>query len=72
MPDSTKLKIRDRTRISRVPPQNLFQHERELAERIETTGWTADSIERIIALLGTHPTSTNMDVFGCDRESSLC
>lgn len=38
----------DRIRILRVPENDLQQRERELAEKVEMAGWTADSIERII------------------------
>ena len=48
MPNPKTLKIGDRIRILRVPENDLLQRERELAERTEMAGWTADSIERII------------------------
>ena len=48
MPDPTTLKIGDRIRILRVPQNRFRQRDRELAEKIEMPGWTADSIERII------------------------
>lgn len=48
MPDPKTLKIGDRIRILRVPAKDLQQRERELAEKTEMAGWTADSIERII------------------------
>lgn len=48
MPDPKTLKIGDRIRLLRVPDSDLQQRERELAEKTEMAGWTADSIERII------------------------
>jgi hypothetical protein len=48
MPNPKTLKIGDRIRILRVPENDLQQRERELAEKVEMAGWTADSIERII------------------------
>ena len=48
MPDPKTLRIGDRIRILRVPQNDLQQRERELAEKTEIAGWTADSIERII------------------------
>ena len=49
MPDRTQLKIGDRIRLLRVPQGDLDQRERELREGAEGAGWTADTIERIIA-----------------------
>jgi hypothetical protein len=49
MPDRTKLKIGDRIRLLRVPEGDAEQRERELREGSEDGGWTADTIERIIA-----------------------
>ena len=49
MPDRTKLKIGDRIRLVRVPQGDVGQRERELREGAEDAGWTADTIERIIA-----------------------
>ena len=49
MPDRTKLKIGDRIRLLRVPALDLEQRERELREGREDAGWTADTIERILA-----------------------
>jgi hypothetical protein len=49
MPDRTKLKIGDRIRLLRVPRGDVEQRERELREGAEDAGWTADTIERIIA-----------------------
>ncbi len=48
MPDPKLLKVGDRVRIIRVPYTDLQQRDREIAERLEMAGWTADSIERII------------------------
>jgi len=49
MPDRAQLKIGDRIRLLRVPQGDLEQRERELREGAEDAGWTADTIERIIA-----------------------
>ena len=49
MPDRTRLKIGDRIRLLRVPQGDLDQRERELRNGAEGAGWTADTIERIIA-----------------------
>lgn len=49
MPDRTQLKIGDGIRLLRVPQLDLEQRERELREGIEDAGWTANTIERIIA-----------------------
>jgi hypothetical protein len=49
MPDRTLLKIGDRIRLLRVPAGDLEQRERELREGGELAGWTADTIERILA-----------------------
>jgi len=49
MPDPTKLQVGDRIRLLRVPEQDLEQRERELGDDAEMPGYTADTIERIIA-----------------------
>jgi hypothetical protein len=49
MPDRTRMKVGDRIRLLRVPPGDLEQRERELREGREYAGWTADTLERIIA-----------------------
>ena len=49
MPDRTRLKVGDRIRLLGVPKGDLEQRERELKEGREDAGWTADTIERIIA-----------------------
>ena len=49
MPDGTNLKIGDRIRLLRVPAPDLAQRQRELRKRADDAGWTADTIERIIA-----------------------
>jgi hypothetical protein len=49
MPDRTRLKIGDRILLLRVPQLDLEQRERELREGAEDAGWTANTIERIIA-----------------------
>ena len=49
MPDHTQLKIGDRIRLLRVPQGDLEQRERELRNGAQDAGYTADTIERIIA-----------------------
>lgn len=49
MPDHTRLQIGDRIRLLRVPAADLAQRERERREGVEDAGWTADTIERILA-----------------------
>ncbi len=50
MPDPTTLKVGDRIRLLAVPEGDLKQREREIAEgELDDPGWTADTIERIIA-----------------------
>ena len=49
MADRTKLRIGDRIRLLAVPACDLEQREREIATNAEMAGWTADTIERIIA-----------------------
>lgn len=49
MPDHTKLRVGDRIHLLTVPECDRAQRERELATGAEMAGWTADTIERIIA-----------------------
>lgn len=49
MPDHTELRVGDRIRLLTVPACDLAQREREIATNDEMAGWTADTIERIIA-----------------------
>jgi hypothetical protein len=49
MPNHKELKVGDRIRLLCVPEADLRQRERELREGVEMPGWTADTIERIIA-----------------------
>jgi hypothetical protein len=49
LPNPNTLRVGDRIRILRVPEGDLRQRENELASGSEMAGWTADSIERIIA-----------------------
>lgn len=49
MPDWRSLRVGDRVRLLRVPGADLAQRERELRDGAEMAGWTADTIERIIA-----------------------
>jgi hypothetical protein len=44
------LRIGDRIRLLRVPESDLRQRERELRDGAEMAGWTADTLERIIAI----------------------
>jgi hypothetical protein len=64
MPAPRSLNIGDRTRILRVPENDLRQRERELAEKTEMAGWTADSIERIIEQ-SPIVTIARIDEYGC-------
>lgn len=50
MPDRSKLRAGDRIRILSVPACDLAQREREIATSVEMAGWTADTIERVIAV----------------------
>ena len=49
MPDRTRLRVGDRIRLLCVPTGDLGQRERERREGVEDAGYTADTIERIIA-----------------------
>lgn len=49
MSDRFKLRVGVRIRLLAVPECDLAQRQREIAENIEDAGWTADTIERIIA-----------------------
>jgi hypothetical protein len=49
MPDHTRLQVGDWIRLLRVPECDLAQRERELVAGLEDAGWTADTIERILA-----------------------
>ena len=49
MSDRTKLKIGDKIRVLKVPKYDLAQREREIAEGVEDAGWTANTIELILA-----------------------
>lgn len=49
MPDRSKLRPGDRIRLLTVPACDLAQREREVANGAEMAGWTADTVERIIA-----------------------
>lgn len=40
----------DRVRLLRVPEADLRQRDREIREGVESPGWTADTLDRIIAL----------------------
>ena len=49
MPDRSLLRVGDRIRLLAVPACDLAQRERELESPAEMAGWTAATIERIIA-----------------------
>ena len=49
MPDPPKLKPGDRIRLLAVPEFDLQQRERELRDGLDDAGWTADTLERILA-----------------------
>ena len=49
MPNRKKLQIGDRIRLLGVPQGDVEQRQRELRDGAEDAGWTADTIERIIA-----------------------
>jgi hypothetical protein len=63
MPDRSELRVGDRIRLLAVPVRDLAQRERELATGAQMPGWTADTIERIIA---SHPIVTidRIDKYG--------
>lgn len=44
------LRVGDRIRLLRVPTADLRQREDELRRGAEMAGWTADTLERILAL----------------------
>jgi len=48
MPPRRGLRVGDRIRLLAVPAGDLAQREREIAEKAELPGWTADTIERIL------------------------
>ena len=49
MPDIKNLKVGDKIRVLKVPEGDLKQRRREIAEGIDNPGWTANTIELIIA-----------------------
>ena len=64
LPHPNTLRIGDRIRILRVPESDLRQRGNELASGAELAGWTADSIERIIAQTPIVQIS-QIDDYGC-------
>ncbi len=50
MPDRKRLIVGDRVRLLRVPAGDLEQRDRERRGGVEDAGWTADTLERILAL----------------------
>jgi len=63
-PDPKTLKIGDRIRILGVPENDVDQRATEIASGTEMAGWTADSIERIIAQTPVVQIS-EIDEYGC-------
>ena len=49
VPDRSTLRVGDRIRLLHVPEGDLKQRERELETEVDEPGWTADTIERILA-----------------------
>lgn len=49
MPDRSKLRVGDRIRLRAVPAGDIAQRDREKREGLDDAGWTADTIERILA-----------------------
>ncbi len=49
MPDRSLLRVGDSIRLLTVPACDVAQRKRELEGHAEMAGWTADTIERIIA-----------------------
>ncbi len=49
MPDRSKLEVGDKIRLLAVPAADLAQRDREIARGLPLAGWTADTIERILA-----------------------
>ena len=49
MPDPSKLKPGDQIRLLSVPQSDLLQRTREIRDGLDDTGWTADTLERILA-----------------------
>jgi hypothetical protein len=45
-----QLRVGDRVRLVCVPESDLRQRELELRDGVEMPGWTADTLERILAL----------------------
>ncbi len=64
MPDPKLLNVGDTIRILAVPTLDLSQREQELADGAEMAGWTADTIERIIAQCPVVKIS-QIDEYGC-------
>jgi hypothetical protein len=64
LPDPKTLQIGDLIRILRVPENDLHQRANEIASGTEMAGWTADSIERIIAQTPVVQIS-RIDEYGC-------
>jgi len=49
MPDRSQLRPGDRIRLLAVPKADLLQREQEIRDAAPYAGWTADTIERILA-----------------------
>ena len=63
MPDRLLLRVGGRIRLLAVPTCDLAQRKRELESHAELAGWTADTIERIIAT-GPVVTIDRIDEYG--------
>jgi hypothetical protein len=57
------LRAGDRVRLLRVPDADLRQRQEELSRGAEMAGWTADTLERILAL-DPVVTITRVDEYG--------
>ena len=64
MPNPNALRVGDSIRILRVPEGDLRQRESEIASGGKMAGWTADTIERIIAQTPIVQVS-HIDEYGC-------
>lgn len=49
MPKRSNLKVGDKIRLLNVPPEDLAQRKQEITKEVKDAGWTANTIELIIA-----------------------
>ena len=49
MPNHKKLRVGDKIRILSVPESDLIYREQEIKDKCEDAGWTANTIELVIA-----------------------